>query len=179
MQELADLAGRIEGSRIIARVFGRNPTAWFSTVLVDKGSSHGVRKGLPVVSSSGLAGHVVEVFPFSSKVLLLTDGNSKVGIVVQRSRVQGIVQGDNGGCVLKYLDPTGDVRNGDLVVTSGNSFIYPKGLVVGHVTEVRSEPGNLFKFARVEPETKFERLEEVAIILGERRLEQEEVDTKG
>jgi rod shape-determining protein MreC len=69
--------------------------------------------------------------------------------------------------VLKYLEPTGDVQDGDMVVTSGNSFIYPKGLAVGHVAEVKSEPGNLFKFARVIPETKFERLEEVAIIVGE------------
>jgi rod shape-determining protein MreC len=164
--ELADFTGRVEDPKLIARVIGTNPTAWFSAVMVNKGSSHGARKGLPALSSSGLAGYVIEVYLYSSKVLLLTDSNSKVGVVAQRSRAQGVVQGDDeGGCVLKYLEPTADISEGDVLVTSGNSRIYPRGLRVGYVGEIKNRPGNLFQWARVVPATDFEKIEEVAIIV--------------
>ncbi|UCD57437.1 MAG: rod shape-determining protein MreC [Candidatus Hydrogenedentota bacterium] len=166
LHRLLDATDRIETPKIIARVIGTNPTAWFSTVMVDKGSSHGVRRYMPALSSSGLAGHVIEVFPYSSKVLLLTDSNSKVSIVVQKSRAQGVVQGDDEGrCVLKYLEPTADIKKGDIVVTSGNSRIYTKGLLVGYVDELKNEPGKLFQWARVVPATDFKNLEEIAILI--------------
>lgn len=161
---------QIEAPKLVARVIGTNPTAWLGTVMLDKGASAGVRKGMPAVSYSGLAGHVIEVYHYSSKLLLLTDSNSRVGVIVQRSRAQGVVQGDDeGGCVLKYLEPTADIVEGDILVTSENSYIYPKGLLVGTVGELRKRPGNLFQWGRVIPATDFQKLEEVAIILTPRQ----------
>lgn len=179
LHELTDFTDRVEDPKLVARVIGTNPTTWFSAVMVNKGSSHGVRKGLPALSSSGLAGYVSETYRYSSKVLLLTDSNSKVGIVAQRGRAQGVVQGDDeGGCVLKYLEPTADISEGDVLVTSGNSHIYPRGLLVGYVDEIKNRPGNLFQWARVVPATDFEKLEEVAIIVTSQTPEQASDDDK-
>jgi rod shape-determining protein MreC len=112
-----------------------------------------------------LAGQVVEVHTATSKIILLTDSNCKVGVIVQRSRVRGVVQGnDEGGCMLKFLEATADVKNGDILLSSDNSLIYPSGLPVGVVGEIKSKPGTLFKWATVLPATDFARLEEVAII---------------
>lgn len=175
LHELIDFADPIGERRIIARVVGADPSTWFSTVMVDKGTSDNVPiRYLPAVSSSGLAGCVINVYPHSSEILLLTDPNSRVSVVVQRSRARGVVQGDDaGGCVLKYVESTGDLKGGDVLLTSGNSHIYPNGLLVGHVDELKKESGSLFQWAHVVPATDFERLEEVAIILTPERLGEE------
>jgi len=163
---LLDYSEKFESQKIIARVIGTNPTSWFSTILVDKGSVHGVRENLPVLSSSGLVGHVIETSYFTSKILLLNDPDSKVSVIVEKQRTQGVVQGDSGnGCLLKYIESTADIEDGDLVITSGYSHIYPKGLIVGEITDIRNSPGNLFQWARVVPRTDFRKIEEVAILL--------------
>lgn len=166
VRSVVEYSEKFESRKIIARVIGTNPTGWFSTVLVDKGRVHGVRNNLPVLSSSGLVGHVIETSYFSSKVLLLNDPDSKVSVIVEKERTQGVVQGDSeNGCLLKYIESTADIKDGDLVITSGYSHIYPKGLIVGEITDIRNMPGNLFQWARVVPRTDFRRLEEVAILL--------------
>jgi len=166
IRELEESNNSIEGKELIARVIGVNPTIWFSAVIIDKGSSDGIEKFMPAVSASGLAGYVVEVYLYSSKVLLLTDPNSKVSVMTQRSRARGVVQGDeSAGCLLKYVESTADVKEGDVLVTSGNSKIYPEGLLVGRIETLTREAGTLFQQARVAPATDFEKLEEVAIIL--------------
>lgn len=166
MGDLAEHTDSIEGEKVVARVIGANPTVWFSAAIVDKGYSDGVGTFMPVVSASGLAGYVVEVYRYSSKILLLTDPNSKVGVIAQRSRARGVVQGNGaGGCLLKYVEATADVKEGDVLITSGNSKIYPEGLLVGRVEGLDSRPGDLFQRAGVAPVTDFEKLEEVAIIL--------------
>jgi len=148
------------------KVMGRDATNWFSTVTVDKGTRHGVAKDMCVVTDKGVVGKVLSVGPFSARVLLLSDSNSRVGALVQRTRAHGIVQGnDRGGCVMKYLDPMADVEKGDLVVTSGDSLIFPKGLAIGVVTGVERERGALLKWADVEPSVEFSQLEEAFVVL--------------
>jgi rod shape-determining protein MreC len=166
LQELLEYSDSYRDQRVIARVIGTSPSKWFNAILVNKGSVHGIRKHLPVLSSSGLVGHVIEYTDFSSKVLLLTDPNSKVSAIVQEGRAQGVVQGDGeSGCVLKYIEPTAHIKTGDLIITSGYSQIYPKGLLIGHIAEIKSAPSNLFQWARVIPQTDFKKLEEVAILM--------------
>ncbi len=169
LDELTGFVNDIESPKLIARVIGSNPTTWFRTVMIDKGRTSGVLKYFPALSSSGLAGFVIEVSRSSSKVLLLTDANSKVSVIVQRSRARGVVQGNNsGGCVLKYVEPTADIQKGDILITSGSSRIYPAGLPVGTIDELKNKPGSLFQWAQVVPATDFGRLEEVAVILKAR-----------
>lgn len=169
-QRLGELMAYSNGfgsEKVIAQVIGNDPTGWFSTILVDKGSVDGVRNNLPVLSASGLVGHVTETSRFSSKVLLLTDPDSKVSVIAQDGRAQGLVQGDGAnGCLLKYVETTASIKAGEVIITSGFSRMYPKGLLVGEILEVKNIAGNLFQWARVLPRTDFRRLEEVAILLA-------------
>jgi len=166
MRELDEYNSSIHGEKLNSRVIGVNPTIWFSAIIIDKGSSDGIDRFMPAVSASGLAGYVVEVYRHSSKVLLLADPNSKVSVMTQRGRARGVVQGDEaGGCLLKYVESTADVKEGDILITSGNSKIYPEGLLVGRIENLTRQPGALFQQARVAPATDFKKLEEVSIIL--------------
>jgi rod shape-determining protein MreC len=147
-------------------LMGRDATNWFSTVTIDKGTRRGIARDMCVVTDKGVVGKVLSVGPLSARVLLLSDSNSRVGALIQRTRTHGIVQGnDRGGCVMKYIDPMADVERGDLVVTSGDSLIFPKGLAIGVVTKVERERGALLKWAEVEPSVEFSRLEEAFVIL--------------
>ena len=147
-------------------LIGKDATSWFSTVTIDKRGNRGIEKDMCVVSDRGVVGRIVSVEPLTARVLLLSDSNSRVGAMIQRTRDRGIVQGnDRGGCLMKYLDPMADVERGDLVITSGDSLIFPKGLAIGVVTRVERERGDLLKWAEVEPSVKFSRLEEAFVIL--------------
>ena len=155
---------------VVASVIARDMAAWSSTVMIDRGSSDGIAKGMPVVTSRGLIGNVIQVFPYSAKVLLVTDANSSVGALVQRpeSRVAGIVKGADAPALaprMVNLARDADVIKGDKIITSGLGGIYPKGLPIGEVTDVVNEEGGLLKYAVVKPAVDFDRLEEVQILL--------------
>jgi rod shape-determining protein MreC len=170
MGALLEFTDEIEGPKLNARVIGANPTVWFSIAIIDKGLSDGVEQFMPAVSSSGLAGYVLEADDPTSKVMLLTDPRCKVSVVTQRSRARGVVHGsETGQCLLKYVESTADVQEGDVLITSGNSAIYPEGLLVGRIVSLESRPGDLFQRAEVAPATDFEKLEELAIILSPSR----------
>ncbi len=155
---------------VVASVIARDMAAWSSTVMIDRGSSDGIAKDMPVVTSRGLIGNVIQVFPYSSKILLVTDANNAVGALVQRpeSRVAGIVKGADAPALaprMVNLARDADVIKGDKIVTSGLGGIYPKGLLIGEVTDVVNEEGGLLKYAVVKPAADFNRLEEVQILL--------------
>lgn len=168
-ERLRDLLGfaRREDLRFEpVEVIGGDATSWFSTVTIDKRGNRRIEKDMCVVTDKGVVGKILSVEPLTARVLLLSDSNSRVGALVQRTRDRGIVQGnDRGGCLMKYLDPMADVERGDLVVTSGDSLIFPKGLAVGVVTKVERERGDLLKWAEIEPSVKFSQLEEAFVIL--------------
>jgi len=168
-ERLRDLLGfaRKKGLRFEpVEVIGGDATSWFSTVAIDKRGSREIEKDMCVVTDKGVVGRVLSVKPLTARVLLLSDSNSRVGALVQRTRDRGIVQGnDRGGCLMKYLDPMADVERGDLVVTSGDSLIFPKGLAIGVVTKVERERGDFLKWAEIEPSVEFSRLEEAFVIL--------------
>jgi rod shape-determining protein MreC len=168
-ERLRDLLGfaRKKGLEFApVEVIGGDATSWFSTVTVDKRGNREIEKDMCVVTDKGVVGRILSVEPLTARVLLLSDSNSRVGALVQRTRDRGIVQGnDSGGCLMKYLDPMADVERGDLVVTSGDSLIFPKGLAVGVVTKVERERGDFLKWAEIEPSVEFSRLEEAFVIL--------------
>jgi rod shape-determining protein MreC len=158
---------------VVATVIARDPGAWTSTVVINRGSSDGILKDMPVVTPRGLVGNVVQVFPNSSKVLLLTDAKSAVGSLVQRleSRVAGIVEGVGATALaprMVNLARDADVIKGDRIITSGLGGIYPKGLSVGEVTEIVNEEGGLLKYAILKASADFDRLEEVMVLVRSR-----------
>lgn len=167
IQKLATLQGQYPTS-VVANVFARDPTSWFKTILVDKGDKEGVSKDMAVAVADGVVGRVIEVFPNTAKVLLITDPNSSVDVIVQRTRTQGIMEGRvDEACILKYVKKSDEVQVGDKIITSGLGGIFPKGLLVGMVTNVERKRPGIFQYVEVVPAADLSRLEEVLILSEE------------
>jgi len=169
LRRLLDFRDEVQLPALPAQVVAVDASSWFRTVVIDKGSEHGLREGLPVVVAEGVVGRTIQVAPYQSRVLLLTDASSAVAVLVQPNRSRGICRGSGQGLTLEYALSREQVAPGDAVITSGTGGIFPKGLPVGRVTEVRQEKYGLFQGVDVEPAVDFSRLEEVLVLLtGER-----------
>lgn len=158
---------------VTAAVIARDPGTWTNIVIINKGSNDGLTKDMPVVTPRGLAGHIVQVFPTTSKVQLLLDPRSAVGSLVQRpeSRVAAIVEGNGMNPLaprMVNLARDADVIRGDKIITSGFGGIYPKGLLIGEVVDIVNNEGGLLKYALLRPAADFGRLEEVMVIVRSR-----------
>jgi rod shape-determining protein MreC len=124
-------------SYITARVVGDPGGAFVRTVLINAGERNGVEKGQAAITADGLAGRIAEVGKRSARVLLLTDINSRVPVVVGDARDRGVLAGDNTNAPeLLYLGPTAKVQVGDRVTTSGHGGVFPPGLPIGVVAGV-------------------------------------------
>jgi len=170
LRALLGLRRVIPMETVVAEVVGRDGVPWFRTLTLDKGESDGVALDAPVLSPTGVVGRVFATGPRAARVQVLLDRDSGAGVLVERSRVPGVVSGQVSGpaigaddLVLKYVPDRSDVVVGDVVVTSGLDGIYPKGLVVGRVRFVGAASG-LFRDIRVEPSARFDRLEEVLVV---------------
>lgn len=149
-----------------ARVVGRSASAWYRTLVLDKGTEDGVTATSPVLAAAGVVGRVYEVSEGSSRVLLLTDASSAVDALVQPTRDQVLLEGNmNPRPSMLYLARGSDAAPGDPVVTSGLDGIYPKGLLLGKISEVSEVEGDFFLTALLEPSVDFARIEEVFVIL--------------
>lgn len=157
---------------VAAEVIGKDPSAWFKTIIIDKGTSDGLKKGLPVVISQGIIGQIVDTADHYSKVMLIIDRNSAVDALVQRSRARGIIKGISADqCRFDYVLQKHDVQVGDTVVSSGFDGVYPKGLRLGRVSEVVKPEAEIFQKITVTPYVDFEKLEEVLVVLVSPRHE--------
>ena len=137
--------------------------------MLDKGISDGVRKGMAVVTPLGVVGQVVAVTARTAKVLLLTDANSGIDVLVQRTRSRGIVSGSlENGVVLKYVKRSEDIQEGDRLITSGTDGVFPKGMMVGTVIKVSKQHIGLFQSIEVLPAVQAARVEEVLVVAAER-----------
>ena len=155
-----------EGRLLYARVIGRSPSVWNRVFLIDKGSQQGLRINRPVMAGSALIGRTIETGPSVSKVLLLTDPNSRIGVLVQRTRQQGILYGTvSGECRIKYLSADPPLKKGDVVESAGFGGSIPKGILVGQVTRAWKEPGQGYQVAELKPATDLSRVEEVACVV--------------
>jgi rod shape-determining protein MreC len=135
-------------------------------IVVDRGSASGVSVDAPVVAWGGAVGRVVATSAGYAKVQLVTDPNSGVGAVVQRSRVQGIVVGRGSGRLeMRYGPRFADVLPGDRVVTSGKDGIFPRGFGVGMISRIEEDPDGSQVFEMI-AELQYDALEEVLILPG-------------
>ena len=167
LRNLLDFQKTITERIVAAEVIGRDPSTWFKTVIIDKGKTDGLTKGLPVVMPQGIAGQVIEVSKHYSKVMLITDRNSAVDALVQRTRARGVIKGESTDrCRLDYVLRKKDVRIGDTVLSSGLDGVYPKGLLIGQVSEVIQHDADIFHDVIITPFVDFEKLEEVLVVLA-------------
>ena len=168
LQQLLDFRSELPGGAITASIIANSATSWFQSCVLNKGSADGVRKGMAVVTPLGIIGKVVSVTGRTAKVLLLTDPNSGIDVLVQRTRSRGIVSGSlESGTVLKYMKRSEDVQEGDRLVTSGMDNVFPKGLLVGTVIKVRKQNRGLFQSVEVWPAVQAGRVEEVLVVAAE------------
>jgi len=145
-----------------AQIIGRDPSNWSNSLVIDKGISQGISRNKAVISTKGLVGRIVELGKRSAKVLLITDPNSRVGVIIQRNRQGGMLIGrPDGKCRMIYIALDSDVTIGDRVLTAGLGGIFPKDVLVGEVSSVGKEPGRLYKYAVIKTAEDLSRLEEV------------------
>ena len=165
LRALLGLLKQIDQPAVAAQVVGKDPSPWFQTVMVDKGTQDNVSVGDPVINAEGIVGIVVDATGHYSKVMLITDPNSAVDAIVQHNRARGIVKGGAAGfCALDYVLRKHAVAVGDMVVSSGMDMVFPKGLPVGRIATIVKQDAGIFQEVTITPAVDFERLEEVAII---------------
>jgi len=159
LRDLLKLPPESAVSYVTARVIASSGGAYLRNLMVNAGGENGVARGQAVITGEGLVGRIYEVGSRAARILLITDLNSRVPVIVDRSRQRAILAGDNSEHLsLWYLDPAEAVRTGDRIVTSGEGGVFPPGLPVGVVDAVeRGSP-------RVEPYVRLSQIEYVRIV---------------
>ena len=168
--------------RVFAEVIGESSDNLHHLLLINKGRSAGLRRNYPVVLREGVVGRVISVTALQATVQLIVDRRHRFPVIIQRSRERlilegsggalklmapdrGIVFGSGSGLQMERVRMLADVQQGDRVITSGLAGIFPKGLLVGIITEVGREQHELFQRARIQPVVDFNKLEGVYVIL--------------
>jgi len=168
LRKLLDFKQSVNFNMLPAQVIAEDASSWFRTVVIDKGTRDGVREGLPVVVAEGVVGRTIQVAPYQSRVLLVTDASSAVAVLIQPTRSRAVCRGRGDRLMLDYALRSEKVAAGDQVVTSGMGGVFPKGLRVGRVIEAERGNYGLFQMVQVEPSVDFSRLEEVLVLLREK-----------
>jgi rod shape-determining protein MreC len=164
-ERLLDMKKNISSPTIAATVIGEDVTSWFRTLVINRGSSHGIREGMAVVSADGVVGQTIKVAATTSRVLLLTDHSSGVSATIQRSRARGVVKGkEEMLCTLEFTTREEDVKVGDIVITSGIGGVFLKGLPIGEVTMVKRGEYGIFQTVTIRPTVNLPHLEEVLVV---------------
>jgi rod shape-determining protein MreC len=169
LKKLLDFTKDVSFKSIPARVIARDPSVWFNSLIINRGTLDGIDLDMPVVTPEGIVGRVVGVGPVSAQVMLLTDERSAAGAVVGQlgaSDAIGSVRGygKNGLLEMRYVSGLETVNVGDYIVTTGQDKIYPPGLNVGTVVEVKQGTTTTPHTIYVRPGARLDSLQEVAVL---------------
>ena len=170
-ERLLALQRNVPFESVPAPVIARDPTGVLHSIVLGIGTDDGVKTGHIVLSDQGLVGRVSEVGTNYSKVLLVTDSSSVVSALVQGSRATGIVRGQFGDAlIMDWLLQTEPVKEGDVVITAGLGIgdelrsLYPKGLVIGTIAQVKAAEAAAYNRAIITPAVDLRRLEHVLVV---------------
>jgi rod shape-determining protein MreC len=166
LRALLDFKERYVGETVAAQVIGTSGSDSLRTIAIDKGSHAGIQPDMAVITPDGIVGKVKEVFPLSSAVLLINDRDSGAGVILQNSRLHGILRGTGPGeLIISDVMSDEKVDVGETVVTSGGDRVYPKGLAAGTVTHVGNDADlGPFLAIKIKPAANLDRLEEVLVV---------------
>ena len=172
LSQLLELKGKSKYKVLNARIIGRDPSVWFDSSIIDRGSLDGVKINMPVVTNGGVVGRVTAVGPLTSQVDLLTRDKSGVGAVVGEvsgSNALGVVVGSSKRDVLemRYVAGSVEVQVGQSVYTTGQDGIYPAGLKVGEIIQVESGSATTPHKITIRPTAGIDRAQEVGVLLYE------------
>jgi rod shape-determining protein MreC len=167
LSALVQFAEERELTKVGARVIGRPTSSWEGVIVIDRGAADGVLQGMSVLAPQGLVGQIEEVSEGSSRVRLITDQESGVAAMIQRTRAVGVVRGSIDRTLrMDFVEKTKLPKVGDVVLTSGLGGVYPKGLVVGDVVAVDARRADLFPRISLTSRVPVGELEEVIVLLG-------------
>jgi rod shape-determining protein MreC len=170
LKALLKLKEKTNYSQVAARVIARDSSVWFNTVTIDRGSSDGIALNMPVATGGGIVGRVIAVSPWTAQVMLITDEKAAAGAIVgqlSESGALGSVRGlgENGLIEMRYVSGLQKVEVGDFILTTGQDGIYPPGLPVGEVIQVKGGTATQPHQILIKPGAKLDQLEEVAVLL--------------
>jgi len=172
LKALLNLNEQTNIRNIPARVIARDPSVWFNTITINRGSSSGVEVNMPVVTPGGIVGRVITVSPWASQVMLITDEKAGAGAVVGQLGQSGALGSIRGRADLgvgliemRYVSGLEKVEVGDFVMTTGQDGIYPPGLNVGRVVDVKHGTATQAHQILIQPGAQLDHLEEVAVLL--------------
>jgi len=164
LRTLLQFKNQLPFQTVAAEVIASSPGENSNAIFIGKGVDEGLTSDLAVITPEGVVGKTIAVFSHSSQVLLLTDPSSGVGVMLEKSRIQGVLKGDSQDlCLIRYIMNEEPVSSGEAVLTSGLDRIYPKGLPVG--TVAGTSAGNIYKNVEVRPAADLSRLETVLVVL--------------
>lgn len=165
---------QVQGKLLIAQLLEVDTDPFVHQVILDKGSRDGVFIGQPVLDANGVMGKVVQVGPYSSRMLLINDPHSGIPAQDTRNGVRAIVMGDNftGKLALVNVPQTFDIKEGDVLVTSGLGSNFPEGYPIGRVIAVTKDPGLQFATITVEPSAHLDTAREVLLIWPNKKQDQ-------
>lgn len=152
-----------------ATVVGRESTNYRTVYTLSKGTLHGIEVNMPIITEEGLVGHITEVGATWSKAVLITETASAVGGYIERSGVLGVVEGTyelrtEGICRMVYIEPDSDIRVGDKVLSSGMGGVYPRGILIGRVSEISVDENTRTLTALIEPSADLDSISKLMII---------------
>ena len=157
---------------VAAQVIAKEPSNWYSSFTINKGSNDGILKNQPVLTANKeLIGQVYKVGSNWAEIITILDPDSGVGSMIERSKDLGVVEGDTallqqGLCRIGYLARDTDIKIGDYIETSGMGGVYPKGLLIGTVLEIGEDHTNMSKYATVQPAVSIGKLSQVCVLTG-------------
>jgi len=171
LRRLLALQERLPLTTVSGEIIARDWGGWIRALTVNRGRGDKIGRLTAVISPDGLVGRVVEVRPGASIVQVLTDPASTIGAHVVRTRTPGIVEGEPSGALrFKYMARDGaQIEVGDVLVTSGQGGLFPRGIPVGRVRSIDDRGAALFHYAVLEPAVNFSRIDDVLLITGEPR----------
>jgi rod shape-determining protein MreC len=150
---------------VAAQVIGTSGTEQSHVLLIDKGSQDGIKSDMPVITPDGIVGKTRDVFRHTSQVLEVSDVTSGAGVILEKTRIRGVLRGDTWGQPeIVNVSPDERIQRGETVLTSGGDAIYPRGLAVGFVDRVVTQPEGTLVNVLVKPSANLSRLEEVLVI---------------
>jgi rod shape-determining protein MreC len=171
LRELLNSSALVDDQVLVGELIGVDPNPFTQRLLIDKGEKDGVFIGQPVLDARGLMGQVVEVMPYSSRVLLLTDATHSIPVQVNRNGLRAIASGTGNPerLELRHVADTADIKEGDLLVSSGLGQRFPAGYPVATVREVNHDSGQPFAVIRAEPTAALNRSRYVLLVFTDKR----------
>ncbi|WP_082805319.1 rod shape-determining protein MreC [Pseudomonas sp. BMS12] len=175
LRELLNSAALVDEKVLVTELIGVDPNPFTHRILIDKGEKDGVFLGQPVLDARGLMGQVVEVMPYTARVLLLTDTNHSIPVQVNRNGLRAIAAGTGNPerLELRHVADTADIKEGDLLVSSGMGQRFPAGYPVASVSEVIHDSGQPFAIVRAIPTAALNRSRYMLLVFTDARSAEE------